>query len=312
MATRSTRNHSLVLGSDIDKNASHSTLDATVNSALRISGNNRVSTNATGVSINAPDYCEIAPGNVLSLQSGNALNLTAPAVAVYSTTTELTAANHVKLKIGSATVLNATSNSVICEPALKSNVIQLSSGGGMIVNSSGHALDAPGSYHVSSAYSQEVRRITLTPNMLMADDDSSSYGVVISDVSAADPMVTAFDNTKIILGSRLGSGSCEAYVFCPAVPAGWQCTGIYISLVTATTKSANTKPVAVVSRTHEFSGLSTYLTRHLALTTSGTNAFKSFGTTPFLGGTSSYLVAFLGLTNTHEVFTGGYIQIERV
>ena len=307
MATRSTRNHSLVLDSDIDKNASHSTLDATVNSALRISGNNRVSANATGVLINAPDYCEIFPVNTLSLQSGNALNLTSPAVAVHSTTTELTAANHIKLKIGSATVLNATSDSVICETILKSNVIQLKSGGGMLVNSSGYALDAPNSHHVSGSFATEKRKIVCNPSSLLCDDDSSTRSVQVRDFEDG----TYSKNYSGAVGAT--SGSVETFAYLPDIPEGWRAYAVFVGYADDSTDDYKNEDISVVSRDCTLASSSPFVTTHLALTTgnSGANTVKLFGT-KFTPNGQNYMILFIHHASQDAVYLGSYILIERV
>ena len=232
--------------------------------------------------------------------------------STYNTTSVLNASTSISLKIGSSTVMNAISSAVTCEPAVKSNRFQLSTGGGMIVNSSGYALDAPGSYHISGAYAGEVRRVPIPPNLLMSDNDGNSgaQGATISDAGVNDPHSAPSANKQYVLGSGMSSPNSEGYLYCGQnVLSAWKATTIYVSLYDKSAAAAKAEYITVVSRSFSHaSGSGT--TRHLALASNSTNAEKVFSTA-FIPNGSNYMVCFVWFDSLSTVFTGGYVRIER-
>ena len=88
------------------------------------------------------------------------------------------------------------------------------------------------------------------------------------------------------------------------------------TIVDRSSSSAKDEDIAVVSRSHVFSGgsgTSDYLTRHLALTSdnSGTNSEMNF-TAEFLPTATNYLVCYLDISSNNSILVGGYVKIVRV
>ena len=185
----------------------------------------------------------------------------------------------------------------------------------MIVNSSGFALDAPGSYHISSAYSSEVRRIPISPHRMVADDDQSSgaFGSTVDDGDTADPFTSNLAVAAYIMGTKMSNAGAEGYIYCPMVPSGWKCTKLYVSVIDKSNGSAKAVSIAIVSRSYvnqDGSVMTNYLTRHLAKTGSSTN--QEIALSPnFVPNGSNYLVVYINLGSTNDVFTGGYMRIVR-
>ena len=183
----------------------------------------------------------------------------------------------------------------------------------MYVDSSGFAIDAPGSYHISGSYSSEVRRIPLIPGRgFMADNDSDQgkYGPAVSDATSSDPHTASTAGKRYVLGTMMSNASSEAYIYCPPVPSGWKATAIYISLYDKNAAAAAAEDIAVVSRTFSHaSGSGT--TRHLQYYYSGTNQERNFSSS-FVPNGSNYLVCYLGIDSLNQVYLGGYLKIVRV
>ena len=115
--------------------------------------------------------------------------------------------SNASIDINGTSVLTATSSSITTGAGVtaKSNVFQLSTGGGMYLDSSGYAAAAAGpSYHISGAFAGEVRRIVLHLSMCMNDSGHSSIlqHLASSGYSAGDPMSAPDAQRRYHLGIR--------------------------------------------------------------------------------------------------------------
>ena len=154
--------------------------------------------------------------------------------------------------------------------------------------------------------------MTVFPNSLMADNDSTegAFGATTAD-SGADPFTGG--NGPWSLGVQMSSNSSEGYIYLPKPAEDWKATAIYVALIDKSDDSAKAEDLAVVSRSHVFSGASApsdYITRYLALTTSnsGSNSEKSF-TADCVPTATNYLVAYINIDSTDTVLVGGYVKI---
>jgi len=269
-----------------------------------------------GTIIVGADVNADVPANSTILGAGATHNSveTTPQVVLGSTvnrTTVVNASTNISLKINNTTVLTATSSSVTSTPVLKSNIFQLSTGGGMIVNSSGWALNAPGSFHISGAYAGEIRRIPISPFRLIGDDDGQINGAVVAD-SGDDPFTATAFSQPWITGVRLSAQAAEGYIYLPQVPEFWRATHIFIGAVNKFTSLVKAEDIAVISRSHVFTGTN-ILTRHLALTTGDTGTNREVQlTTPLVNNGSNYGVCYIDLDTTATTFIGGYLVISRI
>ena len=158
--------------------------------------------------------------------------------------------------------------------------------------------------------------MTIFPNMMKSDDDASSgaYGSVVAD-SGSDPFETT-SSGPWIMGIRLAQGSSEGYIYLPKPAEGQKATAIHVGLIDKNSSSAKDEDIAVVSRSHVFSGgsgTSDYLTRHLALTSGngGTNGEIIF-TTAFVPTATNYMVYYMNISSNTSVLVGGYVKTVRV
>ena len=97
------------------------------------------------------------------------------------------------------------------------------------------------------------------------------------------------------------------------VPSGWKCTKLYVSVIDKSNGSAKAVAIAIVSRSYVNQGgsvVTNYLTRHFAKTNSSTNQEITLSPN-FVPNGSNYLVVYINLASTEDIFTGGYMRIVR-
>lgn len=192
---------------------------------------------------------------------------------------------------------------------------------GMLLDANNHALDCPGSRHISGDSATEVRRITITPDMAMADNDSNGGGNGITnlDEGAHDPFLASNETARYVNGTHAVNGNSELFVFVSGnkIPFGWKAVGIRLNLINRTTNPASgeSKEIACTSRSIYHSGLGTniktdYLTQHLSINSGTTNVYQSF-VAPFIDN-DNYLICYIGVSSQYHIFTGGYLKLQRV
>ena len=228
-------------------------------------------------------------------------------------------ANSASIAISGAPVLTATSAALTtgATVALKSNTFQLSSAGGMYLNSSAHAAaGACPSYHVSDTGDSEVRHIVLHPSLCMNDSGHSSIlqHPASSGYSAGDPMSAPDSHRRFHMGIRSESEYQQLYITL-TIPEQWKANGILANFTSLSSGAQVSVPVCCVSRKtaniSQGSSLEDYVSNHLTFSSTTTsNTFMAFNTV-YVGTHLSYLVVFMAVQNPAYVFTGGYIKIQR-
>ena len=187
----------------------------------------------------------------------------------------------------------------------------------MYLASSGYAAAAVfPSYHASSAYATEVRRIVLHPSMCMNDSGHSSIlqHPASSGYSAGDPMSASDFNRRFHMGIRSESEYQQLYITL-SIPEYWHANGILEFFTSLSNGSQVAVPICCVSRKiatiGQGSSLEDNVSNHLTFSCSTTsNTFRSFNTA-FSGIHLSYLIIFMAVQNPAYVFTGEYIKIQR-
>jgi len=180
------------------------------------------------------------------------------------------------------------------------------------------------SYWVSGASNipspNEVRRITITPNMVVPEDDTTSKSLVSVGGTAptgdneAPSNVTASDARNI--GAARVGGSANMLVYLPRPCQGWRVTSLYLSVYDRGTLSALSSDIEVFSRNYDTTpsaspSVSDHLTIHVDIDLGKkTNTIVPL-TVPYTPANGDYLVAYLSAADNDICLVGGYIDIER-
>ena len=168
---------------------------------------------------------------------------------------------------------------------------------------------APG-VHVAGTGATEIRRIAIAPNSLMIDDDAAKSTVVVLDHGTTGPISdVSRRGTKFRTagGVKLTSNKAEGYVYFTLPSDGWDATAVKLHLTNAADGSPVDRLVAVSSRTAE-TQTSFESTHRLHVQNATTNTLVTL--TPQYRQTSeNYMVIYLGVGASDDVFTGGFVEI---
>lgn len=181
------------------------------------------------------------------------------------------------------------------------------------------------SYWVSGASNilspDEVRRITLTPNMVVPEDDTTSKSIISVGGTApttdneAPSNVTA-SNARVLGAARVG-GVSNMLVYLPRPPQGWKATSLYISLFDRDSLTLSSSDIEVFSRNYITTqsaspAVSDHLTIHVDIDLGKKSNSVVPLTVPYTPTGDDYLVAYISESDNNLCFVGGYLDIERV
>lgn len=198
-----------------------------------------------------------------------------------------------------------------------------------ITDHNGRSFMAGSSYWKSGrsdiATPDEVRRMVLSPNTVLADDDTASRSIVVFDGQSSDadgiyPSQHSAIASRMLGGTRVATND-ELYVYFPRPPSGWKAVGCRLQVFSSSNLSESTRRVEIFSRKWDTSVDATptnsdHLTIHVNQSLNRTTCTDITFTVPWIpsttAGSGDYLVGYISTGSSANTYMGGYMDIERV
>lgn len=165
----------------------------------------------------------------------------------------------------------------------------------------------------------EKRRIIVGPNIMVADDDSSTRSAIVFAGDGPDnfaPSQLDAADARMLGGTRIATSS-EMYLYLPRPPDGWKVVGCRVETFNKSSVAIHSTKIEVFSRRYITSvstppSNSDHLTIHVDQALDKRTCVDVPFTVAWVPSYDDYLVCFVSSGSANVVYMGGYIDIQRI
>lgn len=162
--------------------------------------------------------------------------------------------------------------------------------------------------------SVEVRRISITPAMIAAGNESNTRSVQVNTPGdeVLPSSTTDSNDIRLFGASRIATNS-QSMVFLPTIPEGWQVVNIRINMTNSLFSEVD-RTVEVFSRSIRVDSDSDQLYFHMTSAQGGTTNSTLSLATPFVQDSKGerYLCVYVARNNSSQCIIGGFISLKRI